>query len=150
MKLLTKLRKADSSKKAQIWEKAFMDMSREQVDSLVREMILSLPGYYRLQNLVDKMYETYGYMPSMFVSEPLLRGMSIKMPERVYVAFTHGLDCIEIKNTNFKVGDAVKYCPENSIMVWYGTIVSNGKKYAKVKDSNGDIDRVEIKFLNWD
>jgi len=97
MKLITKLRKADPGKKSQIWEKAFMDMSREQAESLVKEMILSLPGYYRLQNLVDQMHETYGFMPSMFVSEPLLRGMAINMPGRVYAAFTHGLDCVEIK-----------------------------------------------------
>lgn len=97
MKLITKLRKADSIKKSQIWEKAFTDMSREQADSQVQEMILSLPGYYRLHNLIDRMHETYGWMPSMLVSEPLLRGMSIKMPNRVYAAFTHGLDCVEIK-----------------------------------------------------
>ena len=103
MKLITKLRKADPRKKNEIWEKAFMDMSREDAESLVREMILTLPGYYRLhtrgycENLVDKVYEIYGWMPSMLVSEPMLRGMSVMMPKRVYVAFTLGLDVVEIK-----------------------------------------------------
>lgn len=76
MKLINKIRKADFSKKTNIWEAA--DMLGDEAKELVIEMILSLPGYYRIdgrdtcENLVDKVYE-------------------------VYVAFTHGLDVVEIK-----------------------------------------------------
>lgn len=101
MKLITKLRKADFSKKTQLWLDA--DLLCWQAEDLVKEMILSLPGYYRVvgrdtcANLVDKIYETYGWMPSMFVSENLLRGMAVQYPGKIYVAFTHGLDVVEVK-----------------------------------------------------
>lgn len=80
-----------------------MNMTRDQAEEIVIEMILSLPGYYRVDgrdtcaNLVDTICETYGWMPSMLVSKPLLRGMAVKYPKRVYVTFTLGLDAVEVK-----------------------------------------------------
>jgi hypothetical protein len=101
MKLITKLRKADQSKKTQIWQDA--DLSRDEALQLVREMILSLPGCYKLHdrqygtNLVDTVYDAYGWMPSMFVDEPMLLGLQALYREKVYASFTLGLDAIEIK-----------------------------------------------------
>ena len=103
-KLLTKLsRTQDVTKKAHIWTDANLD--REQLDLLVKDMVLSLPaGYYKLHgreygtNLVDTIYEKYGWMPSMLVSESTLLGLQALHPEKVYASFTHGLDAIEIKH----------------------------------------------------
>lgn len=101
MKLITKLRKADFAKKTAIWQHA--DLRSWEVEELVIEMILSLPGHYKIHdrqygtNLVDKIYEVYGWMPSMFVSEQLLLGMAALYPEKVYASFTLGLDAVEVK-----------------------------------------------------
>jgi hypothetical protein len=69
-------------------------------------MVLSLPkGHYKLHdrqygtNLIDKMWEMYGWMPSMLVSESMMLGLQALYPEKVYASFTLGLDAIEIKDT---------------------------------------------------
>lgn len=102
MKLLTKIKKADTIKKADIWQS--LDLSIEDRDQLIREMVLSLPrGYYKLHdrrygtNIVDTMYEIYGWMPSMLVSESTLLGLQALYPHKIYATFTLGLDAIEIK-----------------------------------------------------
>ena len=101
MKLITKIRKADFLKKSEIFQDA--DLSRAEAKELVREMILSLPGYYSIhrrglgENLVDKVFEVYGWMPSMFVSEEMLLGMQALDEKRVYASFTLGLDAVRIK-----------------------------------------------------
>ncbi len=101
--LLTKIRNAkDSRKKTEIWYSA--NLSREEAEQLVREMILSLPvGHYKLHdrqygtNIVDSIYNEYGWMPLMLVSEPMMLGLQALHPERIYASFTLGLDAIEIK-----------------------------------------------------
>lgn len=101
MKTLTKLRKADSLKKTEIWQA--LDMNRQDAENLVKEMIMSVPGYYKIHsreygtNLIDTIYETYGWMPSMLISERLLLGMQVMNPKKVYASFTLGLDAIEIR-----------------------------------------------------
>lgn len=46
-RMLTRIRKAETSKKTKIWHDA--DLSREDGESLVRQMVLSLPaGHYKL------------------------------------------------------------------------------------------------------
>ena len=50
----------------------------------------------------------------------------------------------------FKVGDKVKYYPEDSNMAWYGTIFSVAKKSVKVINSDGDIEKVAIHLVNFD
>jgi len=101
MKLITKIRKADTTKKTEIW--LGLDMMRFEAEALVAEMVLSLPGHYKLHdrqygtNLVDKMYEVYGWMPSMLVSESMLLGLQALNPKKVYATFTLGLDAVEIK-----------------------------------------------------
>jgi hypothetical protein len=101
MKLITKIRKADFSKKTDLWHAA--DLTREEGERLVEEMILTLPGYYKIHdrqygtNLVDKVYEVYGWMPAMLVSERMMLGMQVKYPKKVYASFTLGLDTVEIK-----------------------------------------------------
>lgn len=103
MKIITKIRKAkDHQKKTDIWHSS--NLSREESEQLVREMVLSLPsGYYKLHdrqygtNIVDAIYDEYGWMPSMFVNEPMMLGLQALYPEKVYASFTHGLDAIEIK-----------------------------------------------------
>ena len=101
MKLITKIRKADFLKKSEIFQDA--DLSREEAKELVRDMILSLPGYYSIhrrglgENLVDTVYDVYGWMPSMFVSEEMLLGMQALDEKRVYASFTLGLDAVQIK-----------------------------------------------------
>lgn len=101
-KLLTKLRKADTLEtKTQIWLDA--NLSREEQEALVREMILTMPkGTYRLHersgiNLVDIIWEMYGWMPSMLISQAMLLGMQSVNEKKIYVSFTHGLDIIQIK-----------------------------------------------------
>lgn len=101
-RLLTRIRKAEWSKKNEIWHNA--DLSREEAESLVRRMIMSVPaGHYRLHNrqygtnLVDTVWELYGLMPAMFVSESMMLGLHILYPDKVYASFTLGLDAIEIK-----------------------------------------------------
>lgn len=102
MKLITKIRKADRVKKTDLWQDA--NLSREEAIELVREMVLSVPkGYYRLHNrecgvnLVDTIWEMYGWIPSMFVDQPMILGLQVLYPDRVYATFTHDLDSIEIK-----------------------------------------------------
>ena len=101
MKLITKIRKADASKKTEIWQKA--ELMKWEAEEIVKEMVLSLPGQYKLHdrqygtNLVDTVYEVYGWMPSMFVSESMVLGLQAMFPEKVYATFTLGLDSIEIK-----------------------------------------------------
>jgi hypothetical protein len=102
MKLLTKIRKADTTRKTEIWQS--LDLSNNERDQLIRDMVLSLPrGSYKLHdrqygtNLIDKMYEIYGWMPSMLVSESTMLGLQALYPNRVYASFTLGLDAIEIK-----------------------------------------------------
>jgi len=102
MKLLTKIKKADTLKKTAIWQS--LELSNDERDQLVRDMVLSLPkGCYKLHdrqyvtNLIDKMWEVYGWMPSMLVSESTMLGLQALYPNRVYASFTLGLDAIEIK-----------------------------------------------------
>lgn len=108
-KLIAKIAKADTAKKTKLWRDA--DMSRSEGEEVVREMIMSLPGHYKLHdrqygtNLVDKVYEVYGWMPSMLVSESMLLGLQAIHPEKVYATFTLGLDAIHIKDAP-QVNDA--------------------------------------------
>ena len=102
MKLITKIKKANSqTEKTDIFQNA--DLSRQETIELVRDMIFSTPkGYYKLHgreygtNLVDIIYEMYGWMPSMFVDKPMMLGLQVLYPKKVYASFTHGLDAIEI------------------------------------------------------
>jgi len=104
-KLLARIKRAkDIRKKSNIWQDA--DLSRPEAEQVVREMILSLPaGHYKIHdrkygtNIVDTMYDIYGWMPSMFVSESMMLGLQALYPEKVYASFTLGLDAIEIKET---------------------------------------------------
>ncbi len=101
--IIAKIRRAsDPRKKTEIWQS--LDLSRDELETIVRGMVLSLPaGYYKLRsreygtNIVDTMYDVYGWMPSMFVNEPMLLGLQALYPEKVYASFTLGLDAIEIK-----------------------------------------------------
>ena len=101
MKLINKIKKADRVKKSTLWHDA--DMTLENSTQLVRDMVLSLPGCYKLNsreygdNLVDKVYEVYGWVPSMWVDERLIMGMTVLYPKKVYASFTLGLDVVEIK-----------------------------------------------------
>jgi len=102
MKLINKIKKADFSKKTQLWQDA--DLSSPDAEDLVKEMVLSLPeGYYKLHgrdygtNLVDTMYDLYGWMPSMFVDERMMLGLQVLYPAKIYATFTLGLDAIKIK-----------------------------------------------------
>ena len=102
MKLINKIKKADFAAKTAIWTAA--ELSREQAEKIVAEMVLSMPkGFYNLHgreygtNLVDAVYNVYGWMPSMFVSERMLLGLQILQPQKLYASFTLGLDAIEIK-----------------------------------------------------
>lgn len=102
MKLTTKLKRCKTlSKKTELWFKA--EMSREQTIEVLREMVLSLPkGAYKLHsreygtNLVDAIWELYGWMPSLMIDEPLLLGLQVLYPKKVYASFTLGLDAIEL------------------------------------------------------
>lgn len=101
-KLIKKLKAADFSKKTDIWHDA--DLTRSEAEEAVKEMILNLPpGGYKLHgreygtNLVDTIHNEYGWMPSMLVSEPMMHGLQVTHPDKVYASFTHGLDAIEIK-----------------------------------------------------
>lgn len=101
MKLITKIRKADAAKKTKLWMDA--ELMGWQAEEIVKEMILSLPGCYKIHdrqygtNLVDKIYEVYGWMPSMFVSEQMLLGLQATNPKKVYATFTLGLDAVEVR-----------------------------------------------------
>lgn len=101
MKMITKLRKADVTKKTDIWQG--VDMLQYEREDIVKEMILSIPGHYKLldrqygTNLVDAISEMYGWMPSMLISQSMLLGMQATHPKKVYASFTLGLDAIEIK-----------------------------------------------------
>ena len=99
-RLITKLRRANTFEKNQIWLNA--NLNREEQLELVKEMILTVPkGTYHLydspNNLVDTVWEIYGWMPSMLISQPMLLGMMTVNEKRIYVSFTHGLDIIQIK-----------------------------------------------------
>lgn len=101
-RLIARIRQADRLKKDSIWHKA--DLTKDEATRLVMRMVLSVPaGCYKLHdrqygtNLVDTIYDLYGWMPSMFVSEPMLLGLQALYPEKVYASFTLGLDAIEIK-----------------------------------------------------
>lgn len=101
MKLIAKIKKADFAKKTKLWQDA--DLRNWEAEEIVQEMVLSLPGSYKIHdrkygtNLVDKVYEVYGWMPSMFVSENMILGLQVRYPKRVYASFTLGLDAVEIK-----------------------------------------------------
>lgn len=74
-----------------------------EAEEAVKEMILSLPGSYKIHdrqygtNLVDAVYEVYGWMPSMLINESLLLGMQATNPKKVYASFTLGLDAVEVR-----------------------------------------------------
>lgn len=112
--IIAKIRKAsDPHKKTDIWQS--LDISREEKEKIVRDMVLLLPaGYYKLHdrkygtNIVDTMWEHYGWMPSMFVSESMMLGLQALYPKKVYASFTLGLDAIEIR-AGEKRTPAVKY-----------------------------------------
>ena len=103
-KLIDRIKRAkDSQKKTEIWQDA--DLSRSEGEQVVREMVLSAPkGHYKIHdrqygtNLVDTIYELYGWMPSMLVSERILLGLQALHPESVYASFTLGLDVVEIRS----------------------------------------------------
>ena len=101
-KLIKRIRRADTIRKTSIWHDA--DLSSADAEEIVRAMVLSVPkGCYRLHardygtNLVDTVYDMYGWMPSMFVDESMMLGLQATHPENVYASFTLGLDAIEIK-----------------------------------------------------
>ena len=102
-KLIAKIKRAkDYGKKTDIWQDA--DLLKSDAEVIVRDMVLSLPkGYYKLHdrqygtNIVDKVYEIYGLMPSIYVNEPMMLGLQALYPDKVYASFTHNLDAIEIK-----------------------------------------------------
>jgi hypothetical protein len=101
IKLITKIRKADFAKKTDLLLRA--DLDQDSTTQLLIEMVLSLPkGCYRLHsrdygtNIVDAIYEMYGWIPAMKINENLLRGMHALHPEKIYASFTLGLDAIEI------------------------------------------------------
>jgi len=101
--LMNKIRRAKTpDQKTAIWLGA--DLLRAEYLSLVRLMVLSLPkGYYKLHsreygtNIVDTVWEMYGWMPSMMIDENILLGLQATNEDRVYASFTHGLDAIQIK-----------------------------------------------------
>lgn len=103
-KIIAKIRKADDpQKKTELWQS--LDLPRKDLEEIARKMVLSLPaGYYKLHdrkygtNIVDKMYDIYGWMPSMLVSESMMLGLQALYPKKVYASFTLGLDAIEIKD----------------------------------------------------
>ena len=120
MNLITKIRKAqDMGRKTKIWHDA--NLSREQAEEVAMNMVLTVPvGCYKLHgreygtNLVDTVYDMYGWMPSMFVSEAMLLGLQAMYPDRVYASFTHGLDAIEIKPLSKVVRKVRKACKSPS------------------------------------
>lgn len=102
MKLLTKIRKADFPKKTELWLNA--ELPQDEKMQIIRDMILSLPkGYYKVHdreygnNIVDKVWEIYGWMPSLFIDEVMMLGMQALYPNKIYATFTLGLDVVEIK-----------------------------------------------------
>jgi len=126
-KIIAKIKKAgDSGKKTEIFQNA--NLSKADSELLVRDMVLTVPkGYYKLHdreygtNLVDTIYEMYGWMPSMFVSEAMLLGLQAAYPKKVYASFTLGLDAIEIKD-EFKseTGDTLNQHISKREDPWYG------------------------------
>ena len=101
MKLINKLRKADTAHKTDIWHNA--NLTRLEAEGLVKAMILSISGCYKLYdrtygtNLVDAIYNTYGWIPSMLINETMLLEMQASNEKKVYASFTLGLDVIEIR-----------------------------------------------------
>jgi hypothetical protein len=105
MHLIHKIKRASWTRKTEVWNDA--DLSLPDARDLVAEMVLSLPaGCYRLHgrdygtNLIDAIYGTYGWMPSMLVDEPMLLGLQVLYPDKIYASFTLGLDVVEVKPTN--------------------------------------------------
>lgn len=101
MLLINKLKKADFTRKTELWHDA--NMTCCEANELVKEMVLSLPkGTYRLHgrnygtNLVDAIYEAYGWMPSMLVDEPMILGLQVLHRKKIYASFTLGLDVVVI------------------------------------------------------
>ncbi|MFA5379971.1 MAG: hypothetical protein WC455_29695 [Dehalococcoidia bacterium] len=102
-RLLGTIKRADNHRKTELWINAnlYGSAARE----VVAEMVLSLPaGHYRLHggrdigcNLIDAVYETYGWMPSLHIDEAMMLGLQVVHPDRVYASFTLGLDVVEIK-----------------------------------------------------
>jgi hypothetical protein len=103
MKLITKIRKAkNNQQKTDILLDA--NLMEWEYDELTKEMVLSLPkGGYKLHsreygtNLRDAIYDLYGWMPSILVSEEMLLGLEVVYPKKVHASFTLGIDKIEIK-----------------------------------------------------
>lgn len=103
--ILNKLKKAEHSgskkTKTDIWYDANLSLKNEK--KLLMRMILSVPGDYKLHsreygnNLIDKIYDLYGRIPSLLINEELLLGMAQIYPQRVFVSFTHDMDKITIK-----------------------------------------------------
>lgn len=103
MNIINKIKRAkDFNKKTKIWQDA--NLRKWEYEEIVVKMVLSVPkGYYKLHgreygtNLVDTVYEMYGWMPSMYVSQSMMLGLQAVHPEKVYASFTLGLDAIQIK-----------------------------------------------------
>jgi len=105
MRLMHKIKRASWTRKTEIWHDAALSLPDAR--DLVAEMVLSLPaGCYRLHgrdygtNLIDAIYDTYGWIPSLHVDEKMLRGLQVLHPDKIYASFTLGLDVIEVKPTN--------------------------------------------------
>lgn len=101
MKLITKIKKATREKKTNLWIDA--NLFGDERSQMLRDMVLSMPkGCYHLHqrergdNLVDEIFEKYGWMPSLLIDEPLILGMTILYPKKIYATFTLGLDVVEI------------------------------------------------------
>lgn len=102
MKTITKIRKAKD--KVAAWNDAVEYMTEQEKRNLLMEMVLSLPkGYYRLrsreysQNIIDVVWDIYGWIPAILINESILLGAQCLYPKRIYASFTLGLDAIEIK-----------------------------------------------------
>jgi hypothetical protein len=64
---------------------------------LIEAMILSAhKGFYCLETLQNVIKEQYGLFASLEVTEKTIRGIQALYPSRIYVAFTLGLNEIEI------------------------------------------------------
>jgi hypothetical protein len=102
-KLIAKIKNAkDHDKKTSLWYDA--DLSLEEGDQIVRQMVLSLPGEYQLfgrgggNSLVDNVFEVYGKIPSQVLNESFMLGMSVLYPDRVSASFTHDLEKVTISD----------------------------------------------------
>ncbi len=55
-----------------------------------------------------------------------------------------------METNKFKSGDRVEwFWGRYSIIKNYGTIITVAKNTAKIKNDNGDIERVKLRQLNW-